>query len=297
VLHMLPLEAGFVPLTCRLRMKDGRPNPPGDAGGRLLLRSWPGGVVEAVLSPERIPRINRLPLSPASASRVNFMTGGRRMSAEWANFGDWWLVVEDTDGTPLMTQAVPEATGPGSISVQAMDGRQVVVAQAPSAHDQYCVAIAGWEEDRWQVLFTDTGHEIDVSADGVTVTRNLGDTAGHRRSRRWRPGEPLGDRLEATAQVQALGGPDVARAFLEALALGLDDEASAMLTPVLREGLSITEVRNFFGDIHEILPCRYGPPSDNPGWAVARPAGSGLYEVTPYVFTVTDGLIDNIMPG
>ncbi|MGI5878074.1 MAG: hypothetical protein ACOX7W_05645 [Christensenellales bacterium] len=297
VLHLMPLESGYLPLTCRLRIKDGVPCPPGDAAGRAVIRAWPGGIAEVVLLPERLPRPARLPLSPSIASRTVFVAGGRRLAAEWASFGDWWLVIEEEDGTPLLTQAVPEAAAPGAVTVQAIGGRQHVVAQAQAGGDQRYVAVAGAPEGRWQVLYSDVGTSVEVSGDAVTVTAELLDTTGHRRQRRWQPGAPVEDRFVTADPPSQLAPGDIARAFLEALALGLDDEAASLLTPALRDGLSITEVRNFIGDIHEILPCRYGPASEDPGWAVARPAGSGLYEVIPYTFSLSGGLIDNIVPG
>lgn len=295
VLHMMPLEAGFLPLTCRLRMKEGRPCPPDEAAGRMLIRSWPGGFVEAALTPERIPRPSRLPLSPVSASRIAFASGGRRLWAEWALFGDWWLAIEDEDGAPLLTHAVPEATEPGPVTMKVMEGRQYVTARAAVGDGLEYVAVAGQSGGRWQVLFSDTGHEIEDAGEVVAISRDLADTAGHRRRRVWRPGAAPDDRITVHGQENGRAPEEIARAFLEALALGLDGEAAAMLSPSLQEGLSIEEIRGFVGEIGEILPCRYGPPA-GPGWAVARPAKAGICEVTPYAFTVSEGRIENIAP-
>ncbi len=271
-IELRPLQGGYLPLARRFAMANGRPvgtSIEGQPG--LSALSWPGGVLEIELAPER-----------ARATPPKVLSGAQ---------GDLTLRLIDGDTTQL------ELTRNGQAAVHSLpDGAQPPEARAlPDG----TLALTGDADagryllllgpDLSDALLSVTGREVELTdSQSVRALVDMGDTVGHARLMHWSraggrfvPGE--------TESLWAQGAPvwpddpeATALAALEASLLGLRDESHAYFTPGFRaqDNRALAEARAADG----CTRLRYPLPDGRQAVGLVSLSGDNCAHVTPVAY-------------
>jgi len=259
-LHYIPLSTGRLPGAFRLEFSGGEMQQPArDMPARIV--RWPRGVIEAEIQPETNPGPGFVPLAPDTLSYVDLRSGARAYILRYVTY---WLVVEDTSGRALLSVALPSGRSPEVLQLY-IGGQEAVAARARGTVCDWVVIAAPQENGEWKELFRLENGQMDVSENGdVTSLIPLADTAGHAELTVWNYTD--GEYRETRNVVWLDGEPhrpanpeDTARAFLEAWAMGLKEEALTYLSTDLRSGLSEEDIGNFLGEYDRIEQARFAP--------------------------------------
>lgn len=290
-IHYIPLSQGRLPGAFRLDFTGGELMEPGTQLPARIVR-WPRGVVEAEIDPEQNPGPSFLPLAPDTLSTVDLRGGVRAYILRYVSY---WLVLEDRDGRALLSAPLPGNRTPEVLALS-IGGREAVAARAQGPVCDWVVIAAPQQDGEWKELFRLENGQMEVDRSGdVTSLIPLADTAGHAeltvwsyvdgqytetRNTVWLDGEP---RLPES-------GEDTARAFLEAWALGLRDEAYWYLSADLQAGLEADDIATFLGEYDRIETARFAPMTaegevalalvrrENKDFFGARPVGIKIIE-------------------
>lgn len=283
-LHYIPLAAGRLPGAFRLEFTGGELQQP-NAGALARVVRWPRGVIEAEIEPESSQGGGFVPIAPDTLSYVDLRSGLRAYILRYVTH---WLVVEDPEGRALFSASLPGGGAPEVLQLS-IGGREAVAARARGAVCDWVVIAAPQENGEWKELFRLENGQMDVGENGdVTSLIPLADTAGHAeltvwsyadgaytetRSIVWLDGEP---HIPASAE-------ETARAFLEAWAMGLRDEALRYMSSDLRGGLSEEDIGNFLGEYDRIETARFAPMTAEGEVALAlvRKEEGGLFGARP----------------
>lgn len=222
-LQFFPFSEGYLPLTRRMAFSSGRPVAGSVAGQRgLQLIAWPGGVVEAELSPQHVGREETV---FAEAGEVRLcMRRGEDCQIELSRPG------------AQAVHALPSGAQPPEVSLT--QGEVRLLGQTESG-GQYLLCLK--EEDLSSVLLSVSARRVDLESDGsVRALVDEQDQAGHARLLHWTRAQDGGYAAGPEEILWAQGAPNwpdspenTALAALEAARLGLMDEAAGYLSPAL----------------------------------------------------------------
>jgi hypothetical protein len=259
-IHYVPLAQGRLPGAFRLDFSSGELVQPGEDIPARIVR-WPRGVIEAEIEPERNPGQGFVPLAPDTLSYADLRDGIRAYILRYVSY---WLVLEDQEGKALLSVPLPGGRTP-EVMVLNIGGREAVAARAQGSVCDWVVIAAPQENGDWKELFRLENGQMDVDKNGeITSLIPLADTAGHAELTVW---SYVGGEYVETRNIVWLDGEphlpasaeDTARAFLEAWAMGLREEALDYLSQELRAGLSEDDISSFLGDYERIEAARFAP--------------------------------------
>lgn len=283
-IHYVPLSQGRLPGAFRLDFTGGELMAPESQMPARIVR-WPRGVVEAEIEPEQNPGPGFVPLAPDTLSTVELRHGVRAYILRYVSY---WLVLEDADGRALLSVPLPGDRSP-EVTALNIGGREAVAARAQGPVCDWVVIAAPQEEGEWKELFRLENGQMDIDRGGdVTSLVPLADTAGHAELTVWNYAD--GQYTETRNIVWLDGEPrvpgsaeDTARAFLEAWALGLKDEAYWYLSSDLGAGLEADDIANFLGEYDRIEAARFAPVTadDEVALALVRKEGKDFFGARP----------------
>lgn len=285
-------NASILPLTVRLSLKDGLPDAP-VFGCKLFLYS--DGVMDVQLCPQLLPLSKAE--QPYSASRTLFTLQGRPHNATLYQDNGWRIAIEDIGRDMLLichhirdfkegrVQAVhcfsPSDVhvtgqgphGPRSLLFTPIKGRYTLIA----------------DEDAYSTVANHT----------LVCTKPLHDTADHEMQYTLSFHE---DTLSRSAPVfgHFVAKPDpvaspalICKALCEAVALSLEEEAFSYLTPDLADGMTLTDLFDFFGQFDHV----HGVEGEGPfTLLLAQVLYENVFRLQSYVCEMEGLKIANILP-
>lgn len=290
-IHFIPLTQGRLPGAFRLEFSSGELMQPLDDVPARIVR-WPRGVIEAEIEPAQNPSTGFVPLAPDTLSYADLRSGTRAYILRYVSY---WLVMEDQEGRALLSVPLPGGRTP-EVMVLNIGGREAVAARASGAVCDWVVIAAPQENGEWKELFRLENGQIEVDSNGdITSLIPMADTTGHAeltvwsyvdgqytetRNVVWMDGEP---RQPATPE-------ETARAFLEAWAMGLKDEALGFLSNDLRQGLSEEDIGGFLGEFERIEAARFAPmyAEGEVALALVRKEQGDLFGARPVAIKVVE---------
>ena len=259
-IHFIPLAQGRLAGAFRLEFSGGElVHPLADVPARVT--RWPRGIVEAEIDPERSPALETVPLAPDTLTYADLRSGVRAYVLRYVSH---WLVLEEPGGRALLTLPLPGSRTP-ELMVLNIGGTEAVAARAGGAVCDWVVIAAPQQDGEWKELFRLENGQIEVDPNGdVTSLIPMADTAGHAELTVWSYAD--GQYAETRNIVWMDGEPrkpanpeETAKAFLEAWAMDLKDEALGFLSSDLRAGLSEEDIGGFLGDFERIDAARFAP--------------------------------------
>lgn len=290
-IHYVPLSQGRLPGAFRLDFSGGELIQP-DANVPARIVRWPRGVIEAEIEPEHNPGPGFVPLAPDTLSYTDLQHSVRAYILRYVSY---WLVLEDQDGKALLSVPLPGNHTPEVLQLS-IGGQEAVAARAQGPVCDWVVIAAPQDNGEWKELFRLENGQIDVDRNGdITSLIPMGDTTGHAelivwnyvdgqytetRNIVWLDGEPH------TPQTQE----ETARAFLEAWAMGLREEALDYLSSDLKSGLSGDDIGGFLGEYERIEAARFAPmyAEGEVALALVRKENSDLFGARPVAIKVIE---------
>lgn len=256
--------------------------------------TWPGGVFELILRAGRLGR-DGVPRPPYRIDRIEPRFSGRNFALTLYYENGIRLSVEE-DGETRSVIALGEGET-GSLNVKEIGGEEYVAVRTESGGRQQLMLLDG----NMEAVFEAAADSILTEKGTVCCIDRLHTLLGHeRRIRHARQAD--GSFLAAPPETgfftcpprKPAGSFERAVSFLEAVREGFEAEALSCLTDALKEGLSFSSLRDFFGGFTEIRP----PLSDKSGrylGTVTKKKAENLSAARLYEFTFAeDGRIDNI---
>jgi hypothetical protein len=290
-IHYIPLSTGRLPGAFRLEFASGEMQQPGKEVPARIVR-WPRGVIEAEIDPESNPGPGFMPLAPDTLTYVDLRSGARAYILRYVTY---WLVVEDQTGRALLSASLPGGRAPEIVPLD-IGGQEAVAARAQGPVCDWVVIAAPQENGEWKELFRLENGQMDVSPNGdVTSLIPMADTAGHAELTVWSYAD--GQYVETRNIVWLDGEPhrpegreDTARAFLEAWAMGLREEALTYLSTDLRGGLSEEDIGTFLGEYDRIESARFAPMTAEGEVALAlvRREQGDVFGARPVAIKITE---------
>lgn len=274
-LELRPMEAGHLPLACRLTLSGGKPIASSlDAQQGLFVGMWPGGVLEVELSAERLPE--------ECASPAYLMDGDLRAAVY-------------TGARPRLTVSAggahyAYALAPGARPPELIVRPECYLFRGElEGGGEYALALS---QDLSRVLISLTGQRIGVDDQGaLSALVAADDIVGHANLETWGY-EAQGYQLLAREAIWAAGAPkwpatpeDTALAAVQAAQLDLLAEASGYFAPHVPCEAALAAVRAWDG----CLPMRYALPDGRPAIALYRMIGERLVEFAPLYFRAGAG--------
>lgn len=290
-LTLLPLAPGSLPAACILSSRDGRPRTePRDAPLEICL--FPRGLIRLTFCPRQVEDAPVLSPFPEILSRTPFSLDGRSCAASVIRSGASWLMAEE-EGLVSAEVRLPDVAscdGPEFLRLPGGESGIFLSARLDAGTAFACLLLR--RGDTWEPAFL---QEADsVSRDGLRIVTetDLHDAAGHRLRRIWEPDTGVTRECFRLPDAPAPDSdPDtLARAFLDAVLLGLLPEAMDCLAPSLASSLSPGDLADFLGSFDAILPAPAGIAA--PGQSalcVSRLADDGLRECFPLLFSFSPG--------
>lgn len=295
-IHYVPLAQGRLTGAFRLEFSGGELVQPLDGVPARIVR-WPRGVIEAEIEPERNPGQGFVPLAPDTLTYADLKSGVRAYVLRYVTY---WLVLEDPDGQALLTLPLPGSRAP-EVLILDIGGTEAVAARASGAVCDWVVIAAPQENGDWKELFRLENGQIEVDRNGdVTCLMPMSDTAGHAELTVWSYVD--GQYAETRNIVWMDGEPrkpnnseETARAFLEAWAMGLKDEALGYLSSDLRSGLSEEDIGGFLGEYERIEAARFAPmhAEGEVALALVRKEQGELFGARPVAIKVVEEESEN----
>ncbi len=258
-IHYVPLSQGRMAGAFRLDFSAGELSQPVESIPARITR-WPRGILEAEIDPERSPTTETVPLAPDTLTYTDLRGGVRAYILRYVSH---WLVLEESGGRALLTLPLPGNRTPEIVTLS-IGGTEAVAARAGGALCDW-VVIAAPQDGEWKELFRLEHGQIELDRNGdVTCLIPMADTAGHAELTVW---SYTGGQYTETRNVVWMDGEprqpanqeETAKAFLEAWAMGLKDEALEFLSADLRGGLSEEDIGGFLGQFDRIDAARFAP--------------------------------------
>jgi len=237
--------------------------------GELVMRDypfpvtvWPDSVAEVELTPK--------PVGSAMPGRVSDELKSMGMLATLIRQDGFILLIEDEETDALLFRLSMPQASTGSLRELNILGQTVIGALMDEGKGQRLL-LFGRDGDRIRLLVDTSGDSIrfEDEAASIRTTRSLGDEAGHGEVRVYQRREDGGYEIASHEYMLEHGSPDTektpagyARAMLEALALGLSDEAQTYISPEYLKQVSIEEIRMFLGAFSDVQEVRYSPAMD-----------------------------------
>lgn len=255
-----PLSSACESMARKLVFSGGEPMPRSlESAGNLNVVVWCGGTVEIELTP------------PETGVPRRFEAGGQMYTLE-----DSRLHLNGSSICTLPAGAqIPEYRQSGSwdLFCGRHDGGQYLLVLDQNNHAQRGFLQA---------------QQIETEKDGrIRAIVSREDLAGHIMLETWQLTEE-GLQLLSSERSWLHGAPrkpgtpsETARAFMDALLAGLDDEADAYLSPALRTHLNRSALR----EICDLcIPMKYAPPDSRPCVGLLQLQGERLARVRPLYY-------------
>lgn len=220
---------------------------------------WPDSVAEVELNPK--------PAGSAMPGRVVDEIKSMGMVATLIRQDGFVLLIEDEENDSVLFQLNMPKASTGSLRELNILGQTVIGALMDEDKGQRLL-LFGKKADRIKLLVDTSGDTIrfESEAAAIRTVKSLKDEAGHGEVRLYERQEDGSYGITSQEYMLEHGSPDTeksplgyARAMLEALALGLYDEAQTYLSPEYLRQVSIDEIRMFLGAFSDVQEVRYSP--------------------------------------
>jgi len=286
-------SAAYLPLTVQFTLKDGLPNSP-IFNSKLFL--YNNNIIDVWLFPQSLP-YPQPGRQPFSSSRTLFTHQGRPHNATLYQDNGWRVAIEDIGRDMLLICHHIRDFEEGKVqAVNCFSPSDVhVTGKGPNGpRSLLFTPIRG----RY-ALFADEDAYSTVANHTLICTKPLNDTAGHEMQYTLTLYEEKLNRSAPifghyVAKSNPIDSPAlVCKALCESLALSLQEEAFSYLSPELKEGMTMTDLFEFFGQfdhVHEVEG--EGPYKLH----VAQVLYENVYRLQSYVCEMDDMLITNILP-
>lgn len=299
---MLPLENDvnyvYLPYTRRVSIASKGAVFAND--GLIDLCMWPDNIVELTLHPEVVYRNEETELHPSVISPFDFYVSGERYTAFIYNEACSSFVVEHSSTNRLkFVSPLPFFVASADIGFTKFGDFPVLYASGKTPGEEHYICAAHILPFFGLDLCT-ICEESSVEPGGIVVVTN----GEYRQCKsRW---EKSGDGLAPAGSElgwftcpprQAASPVDICAALLEALKNNMPSVAMSCLTPSLAEGLSFTDLKEFFGEFDSFTQT-ISPACGQNGIAIKYGAGKNLFVAREFCVETRskDGslLIDNI---
>lgn len=255
--------------------------------------TWPGGVFELTLTPGRLEKEAHAQV-PYEVDRIEPRFSGRQFTLTLYYENGLRLSVEENGETKCIHYLGEGKTG--GLNVKEIGGAAYVAVETEYGTKERILLLDGNMEN----VFEASADAVKADSGGIFCIDSLGTLRGHERRTAFVRGadgtfSPLPPEIGFFTHIPKKSADSFERAvsFLEAVREGFEGEALSYLSETLRDALSFSSLREFFGDFEAVRP----PLSDRSGrylGTVTRKAGNRcsarLYE---FAFA-ENGLIDNI---
>jgi hypothetical protein len=248
---------GFLPAAMKLSF----------IGGDLVMKDypfqvtlWPDNIAEVELSPR--------PIGSALPGRVADELKSDGLVFSLIRQEGFTLLVEDWDSDKTLYRLNMPLASTGSLRELTISGQKVIGALMEEEAGQRLLLFSGEGKGGLKLLADAKGDNIRFEDEGeaIRTTRSLGDEAGHGEvciHQRQNDGSyTLADQsymLEHDEPKIRKSSQSYAKAFTQALALGLTDEAFSYISPQYLAEVGEYEMRMFLGAYSSIEEARYCP--------------------------------------
>lgn len=273
-LELRPFGSGYLPLTLRLTLSQGRLTLPEDEpDGRYFAAVWPGGTIELELMPERPEQPVFRPISEVAGVRISCAMG-RKSCVRCEREGETYIhPLPEGANAPVCTPLPDGILLSGTLS----DGNEYALILAPDAS-----VVRLWLNGR-DLTLPDGGHAVRMFCPA-------GDTVGHAWLETWSPSgvewrrvsaEPM---WEKGAPVRPETPEATALAALEAAQLGLMQEAASYFAPAASCMDALEQAARFDG----CAPLRHPLPDGCPAVGLTR-MEKGVLHIAPVRYAASPG--------
>lgn len=299
---MLPLENGksFVYLPYTRRVSIASKGMVFDNDGLIDLCMWPENIVELNLYPQAVYKSDDIELCPAVMAPFDFYISGERHTAFIYNEAYSSFVVEHTATSRLKFIApLPFLVQNAKIDFIRPNDFPVIYAAGKSTdEEEYLYAAHILPKLQTDICTLCKAYSIENN--GIYVVE---DSLFMQKKTRWdKNGQelsPISSELGwFTCEPRSASVPaEICTALLEAVKADSADAAMACLTPSLAEGLSFSDLKEFFGEFDSIAQT-LSPACGQGGIALKYCVGKNLYMAREFCVetkkTEKGLLIDNI---
>ncbi|MDD5016851.1 MAG: hypothetical protein PHO15_01975 [Eubacteriales bacterium] len=299
---MLPLEneKSFVYLPYTRRVSIAGNGAIFSNDGLIDLTVWPDNIIELNLYPEAVYKNDERELYPAVLTPFDFFIGGERHTAFIYNEAYSSFVVEHaSSGRLKFISPLPFNVASADISFTKLDDFPVIYAAGKTTdNDTFIYAASVLPAFNTAVCSVCAAYHFD--GDGLFVV-----TDGEYRQVKTRYEKsgaglaPVGKELGwFTTDEKEPTTPDmICMSLLQVVKAGHEDAAMACLTPSLADGLSFSDIKEFFGDF--LFSAKtISPACGQSGIALKYAAGKNLYIAREFCIETKSSqgslLIDNI---
>ncbi len=248
---------GFLPAAMKLSF----------VGGDLVMKDYP---FQVTLWPDNIAEVelNPKPIGSALPGRVVDELRSDGLVFSLIRQDGFTLLVENRDNDKTLYRLNMPLASTGSLRELTISGQEVVGALMEEKSGQRLLLFSTEGKDPPKLLADARGDSIRFEEEGdvIRTTRSLGDEAGHGEiclHERQNDGSyRLADQsyiLEQGETKALKSSQSYAKAFTQALALGLTDEAFTYISPQYLEEIGEYEMRMFLGAYSSVEDARYCP--------------------------------------
>lgn len=299
---MLPLEnaKSFVYLPYTRRVSIASKGAVFDNDGLIDLCIWPENIVELNLYPQAVFKNEDEQLCPAMLSPFDFYVSGERHTAFIYNEAYSSFAVEHAATSRLKFIApLPFCIKSADIDFYRIGEFPVLCVSGKTADDEnYIYGVHVLPSFHTDICTVCAQHSIEK--DAIYIVQ---DGLFHQTKTRWEQSgqalAPVSSELGwYTCQPRTAQEPaQICTALLEAVQANAKNIAMACLTPSLAEGLSFSDLKEFFGDF-DFIAQTLSPACGQGGIALKYAAGKNLFFAREFCIETkkTDNglLIDNI---
>lgn len=262
-------QGTYLPLSRNVRFEKGKVEPSDcSSTDGLCFLHWPGLMIEIEVHPHLIVKSCESMPKVAGQHRFRFAHAQKHCHAVALLAEQLYVIIEDADTLqPLYNCSLQDCRGDCTFFTAFFDddlGDCLVLTGKTVTGGEF-VCVFAQKDDAVSQIFFETGDEIEVLTESsqIRILSDEKDIVGHGKQRIF---TILRHEAELTFQKILLqknptwpqSKEDTLQAFFEALALANIDEALQYLSHNLRQQLSATDLKGFFGDFQRICDYRYG---------------------------------------
>lgn len=287
-----PQEGVLLPRAIRLWLEDGALTGPLPQGVEAYCA--PSGLIELSVTLPLLPPAPE-PSVPYGLSRVELRGERGTYVATLYRENGLRVAVEDPKSDVMIALHAPRDLTDGRLMAHPFSCTHddlILTGQGPYGH-RFLVFSA--REDYAPIVDDYAQGEF---RQGVLYTlESLGDLSGHQYQRIYRMEngklQESGSYGYFSSQRRQLNGPQLCIGLCQSIKLGLVEEAMGLLTPSLREQIDGSGLASFIGDFHDIRPL-YRENGSRVALTLSYPKEENCYTLNTLVFTLKNGLVDNI---
>lgn len=270
IIEYRPFMAGYLPVTLRIPLSQGKPMM-GDADDpRLFAALWPDGLIELEIIPEPLPSASP-PRFIGQAGDIRLFHAGSSVLCE----------------SPAASHTYPLPGGASPPTFTPLPSGLLLSGTLPDSA-RYALVLT---PDGASCPLTLTGENLSLPEGGMLrIVRPLGDSVGHALTETWAP-SPQGWRCTAAEPMWASGAPHwpdtpeaTAIAAVEAAQLGLNSEAASYFSPACPCGAILSAVASLDG----CTPLRTPLLSGETAVGLMKMEGR-LLRITPIIYHASPG--------